>query len=42
MNRVGSVRIALEHAGEKARGSVLGSDAFFPSPTAPRKRPEQG
>ena len=30
MNRVGSARIALEQAGEKARGSVMGSDAFFP------------
>ena len=30
MNRVGSCRIALEQAGEKARGAVLASDAFFP------------
>jgi len=30
MNRVGSARIAFEQAGEKARGAVLGSDAFFP------------
>jgi len=30
MNRIGSARIALEHAGEKARGAVLASDAFFP------------
>jgi len=30
MNRVGSTRIATEQAGEKARGAVLGSDAFFP------------
>lgn len=30
MNRVGSARIAAEQAGEKARGAVLGSDAFFP------------
>lgn len=30
MNRVGSARIALTQAGEKARGAVLGSDAFFP------------
>lgn len=30
MNRVGSARIALEQAGEKARGAVLASDAFFP------------
>lgn len=30
MNRVGSARIALEQAGEKAKGAVLASDAFFP------------
>ncbi|RQD75275.1 MAG: bifunctional phosphoribosylaminoimidazolecarboxamide formyltransferase/IMP cyclohydrolase PurH [Candidatus Syntrophonatronum acetioxidans] len=32
MNRVGAARIAIEQAGEKARGSVLASDAFFPFP----------
>ncbi|MCA1322015.1 bifunctional phosphoribosylaminoimidazolecarboxamide formyltransferase/IMP cyclohydrolase [Bacillus tianshenii] len=30
MNRVGAARIAMEQAGEKAVGSALGSDAFFP------------
>lgn len=30
MNRVGAARIALEQAGEKCRGAVLASDAFFP------------
>lgn len=30
MNRVGAARIAIEQAGEKASGSVLASDAFFP------------
>lgn len=30
MNRVGSAKIALEQAGEKAKGAVLASDAFFP------------
>ena len=30
MNRVGSARIALETAGDKARGAVLASDGFFP------------
>ena len=30
MNRVGSCKIALEQAGEKARGAVLASDAFLP------------
>jgi phosphoribosylaminoimidazolecarboxamide formyltransferase/IMP cyclohydrolase len=31
-NRVDSVRIAARHAGEKARGAVMASDAFFPFP----------
>jgi phosphoribosylaminoimidazolecarboxamide formyltransferase/IMP cyclohydrolase len=30
MNRVGSAKIALAQAGEKAQGAVLASDAFFP------------
>lgn len=30
MNRVGAAKIAIEQAGEKAQGSALGSDAFFP------------
>ncbi|MEH2309317.1 bifunctional phosphoribosylaminoimidazolecarboxamide formyltransferase/IMP cyclohydrolase [Nostoc sp.] len=30
MNRVGSVKIALEQAGEKAKGAILASDGFFP------------
>ncbi|MCP9816935.1 bifunctional phosphoribosylaminoimidazolecarboxamide formyltransferase/IMP cyclohydrolase [Synechococcus sp. GreenBA-s] len=30
MNRVGSARLALEAAGERARGAVLASDGFFP------------
>ena len=29
-NRVNSVRIALEKAGDEAKGSSLASDAFFP------------
>src|SRR5690606_7837004 len=32
MNRVGPAKIAIEQAGEKAQGSVLASDAFFPMP----------
>ncbi|MYL30054.1 bifunctional phosphoribosylaminoimidazolecarboxamide formyltransferase/IMP cyclohydrolase [Halobacillus halophilus] len=32
MNRVGAAKIALEQAGEKAEGSILASDAFFPMP----------
>ncbi len=30
MNRVGSVKIALEQAGTQAQGAVLASDGFFP------------
>ncbi|MGE5655693.1 MAG: bifunctional phosphoribosylaminoimidazolecarboxamide formyltransferase/IMP cyclohydrolase [Actinomycetota bacterium] len=30
MNRVGSVKIALEQAGENSKGAVLASDGFFP------------
>lgn len=30
MNRVGSAAIALEQGGEKCRGAVMASDAFFP------------
>ncbi len=30
MNRVGAAKIALEQAGERATGAVMGSDAFFP------------
>jgi len=32
MNRVQSVRLALNQAGELAKGAVLASDAFFPFP----------
>ncbi len=32
MNRVQSVRLALEQAGKGAKGAVLASDAFFPFP----------
>ena len=32
MSRVDSVRLAISKAGERARGSVLASDAFFPFP----------
>ena len=31
-NRVDCVRIAVERAGEQAKGSVMASDAFFPFP----------
>lgn len=30
MNRVGSAKIALEQAGERAQGAILASDGFFP------------
>lgn len=30
MNRVGAAKIAIEQAQDKANGSVMGSDAFFP------------
>jgi phosphoribosylaminoimidazolecarboxamide formyltransferase/IMP cyclohydrolase len=32
MNRVGSVKIALEQAGDRVKGAYLASDAFFPFP----------
>jgi phosphoribosylaminoimidazolecarboxamide formyltransferase/IMP cyclohydrolase len=32
MNRVGAARIAIEQAGERVKGAVLASDAFFPMP----------
>ncbi|MBO8171702.1 MAG: bifunctional phosphoribosylaminoimidazolecarboxamide formyltransferase/IMP cyclohydrolase [Bacillaceae bacterium] len=32
MNRVGAARIAIEQAGDRSRGAVLASDAFFPMP----------
>ncbi len=33
-NRVDCVRIAIERAGDQARGAVMASDAFFPFPDA--------
>lgn len=35
MNRVQSVRLAVEQAGPHARGAALASDAFFPFPDGP-------
>ena len=32
MNRVGAAKIAIEQAGEKAKGSIMSSDASFPMP----------
>ncbi len=41
-NRVNSVRLALEQAGEAARGGVLASDAFFPKPDGPETAAQAG
>ena len=35
VNRVDSCRLAVQRAGERARGSVAASDAFFPFPDGP-------
>ena len=35
MNRVRSVRLCVEQAGEQAKGAVMASDAFFPFPDGP-------
>jgi phosphoribosylaminoimidazolecarboxamide formyltransferase/IMP cyclohydrolase len=42
MNRVRSVRLAVEQAGEHCRGAVLASDAFFPFPDGPEVAAEAG
>jgi phosphoribosylaminoimidazolecarboxamide formyltransferase/IMP cyclohydrolase len=42
MNRVGAAEIALRQAGEKARGAVLASDAFFPFADTVRLAAEYG
>ncbi|RDW20219.1 bifunctional phosphoribosylaminoimidazolecarboxamide formyltransferase/inosine monophosphate cyclohydrolase [Oceanobacillus arenosus] len=42
MNRVGSAMIAIEQAGEKAKGSVMASDAYFPMPDTVEKAIEAG
>ncbi|WP_280397078.1 bifunctional phosphoribosylaminoimidazolecarboxamide formyltransferase/IMP cyclohydrolase [Nocardia carnea] len=36
VNRVDSVRLAVERAGDRAKGSVAASDAFFPFPDGPQ------
>ena len=41
-NRVGAVEIALRQAGERARGAVLASDAFFPFDDCVRLAAEAG
>lgn len=42
MNRVQSVRLAVMQAGEKAKGAVLASDAFFPFPDGPEAALQAG
>lgn len=42
MNRVGAARIAIAQAGEKAKGAVLASDAFFPMPDTVEAAAEAG
>jgi phosphoribosylaminoimidazolecarboxamide formyltransferase/IMP cyclohydrolase len=42
MSRVDSVRLALEKAGEKAKGAVLASDAYFPFSDGPELALEAG
>ncbi len=42
MNRVQSVRLATEQAGEKAQGAVLASDAFFPFADGPEAAGKAG
>ncbi|MDQ3623629.1 MAG: bifunctional phosphoribosylaminoimidazolecarboxamide formyltransferase/IMP cyclohydrolase, partial [Verrucomicrobiota bacterium] len=42
MNRVRSVRLAVEQAGEHAQRAALASDAFFPFPDGPEAAAEAG
>ena len=42
MSRVDSVEIALGKAGEKVRGAVLASDAFFPFPDSIERAADAG
>lgn len=42
MNRVGSVNIALEQAGDRVQGAVLASDAFFPFDDSVRAAAQAG
>lgn len=41
-NRVDCVRIAAMHAGEKAKGAVMASDAFFPFPDSVEEAAKAG
>jgi phosphoribosylaminoimidazolecarboxamide formyltransferase/IMP cyclohydrolase len=42
MSRVDSVKISLEKAGDRVRGAVLASDAFFPFPDSIHEAAEAG
>ncbi|NEO98822.1 MAG: bifunctional phosphoribosylaminoimidazolecarboxamide formyltransferase/IMP cyclohydrolase [Symploca sp. SIO2E9] len=42
MNRVGAVKIALEQAGDQAKGGILASDGFFPFDDSVRAAAEAG
>ena len=42
VDRVGAARIAIAKAGDRARGSVAASDAFFPFPDGPKLLLEAG
>jgi phosphoribosylaminoimidazolecarboxamide formyltransferase/IMP cyclohydrolase len=42
MSRVDSVDISIQKAGPRAKGSVLGSDAFFPFPDSIHKAADAG
>ena len=42
MSRVDAVKIACEKAGERVKGSVLASDAFFPFPDGPEAAMAEG
>ena len=42
VDRVGAARIAIEKAGDRSRGSVAASDAFFPFPDGPTLLLEAG
>jgi phosphoribosylaminoimidazolecarboxamide formyltransferase/IMP cyclohydrolase len=42
MSRVDSTEIAIKKAGDRVRGAVLASDAFFPFPDSIQKAAEAG
>ena len=42
VDRVSAARIAIQKAGERARGAVAASDAFFPFPDGPQLLLESG